>query len=569
MTATALLAAGTTSVVASLTGGAVPWHALHPFPVQDRAEVELGDDAARRMISVLRDVVDPVRAEEAGTWPAGLPAALHAAGLLHLVGPPAVGGAGLSPLNTQRVLTAAAGYWRPAAFMLGVHNGIGAPAVEPLLGAGPLGEHVRARLRAGAVTGMADTEPEGAANRDRFTRAEPTADGFRLTGDKSYIGNAAVADLLLVTAQHGRRPRLFVVDLPAPGFAVVARHEYPGLRGYVNAAVRLRDVPVPAHQLVPDDGDRMSPALVSMLAAGRLHIVTPVALASARECLTITRAYLGRRHVDGVRLTGYEEPRRMTAEAMADGFALETAARWAMLGTDRAHLVADQAVIKTVSAELAWRVAEHTMTTTAAQGWERARSKAARGLPREPVEQIHRDVRGLRIAGGTEVLLRQRTATAVALAPRYTGRVPAADSAAPAARADLAGRLSATNAAHLDGLEHAAARVAALLDRAVAAHPDPAALAARQRLVTLTGRAMEDLLTTALTLARTGSAAAAGYDTQDLCDLHSRRALRRLAVLTEDLDAELRRTPDGVDERVPAWVDGAQPADALLEGAGV
>jgi alkylation response protein AidB-like acyl-CoA dehydrogenase len=580
MTITSLLAPGTTSVVQSLAEGAVPWGLIHRFPTQDRSEVEIGDDAVRRILAVLRDVVDPAHCEEEACWPALLPAALHEVGLLNLASPATLGGAGLSDMNTQRVLTAVAGFWRPAAFLLGVHNGIGAPALEPLLGDGPLGDHVRSRLREGAVSGMADTEPEGAANLSRTTRAEPAADGsgFQLTGEKAYIGNAAIADLLLVTAQcttdRGDRPRLFVVDTTAPGFSVTGRHQYQGLRGFANAAIRLLRVGVPAHHLIPDDDERMSPALASVLARGRLHIITPSALAAARGCLEITRAFLRRRQVDAAPLIGYEEPRRMTAEAMADAYALETVARWAMLGRSRTNVVPDQAVIKALSAELAWRVVECTMTTTAAQGWERAHSKQARGLPNEPVEQIHRDARGLRIAGGTEVLLRHRIAIAVAFRPLYAGGATAQGATLTddrRARQMLVAHLSGPNVTHLDGLEHMARRVYALLRQAVSAHPDPTTLYARQRVTTLVGRGLEEMLAVALTLCRTASAAEAGHDVQQVCDLYCGRALRRTQILADRLARELRHRPGGFDELMPTWVEGKElpGAGTLLDTAGL
>ena len=63
-----------------------------------------------------------------------------------------------------------------------------------------------------AAEGTASWDPAMVA-----TRAQRTADGWALTGKKSYVIDGAIADLVLVVARSIAGPSLFAVDRGAPG----------------------------------------------------------------------------------------------------------------------------------------------------------------------------------------------------------------------------------------------------------------------------------------------------------------------------------------------------------------
>ncbi|WP_157767653.1 acyl-CoA dehydrogenase family protein [Actinosynnema pretiosum] len=88
----------------------------------------------------------------------------------------------------------------------------------------------------GVISAGAGAEVAGAANQRRTTVAAPVDGGYRITGEKVFIGNGSVAVLLdvsatVVAAGGSESVRLFFVETGSPGFAVVGRHEFMGFAG--------------------------------------------------------------------------------------------------------------------------------------------------------------------------------------------------------------------------------------------------------------------------------------------------------------------------------------------------
>jgi len=549
---------GAVSLLEEICAGRLPWQAIHPFPRQRGDDRAVGDRAVEDIQQILERTVDPEAVDTSRQLPPDLPAAMHAENCLHLLAGAEQGGRALSPFNAFRVVEAAARWSVPAGMLLGIHNGIGAAAYLPVLPDGPLREHISRRMAAGAVTAMADTEPTGAANRARGTTAVPVHDGtgYLLNGDKLYIGNGPIADLVAVTAtlrgHDGDRTRVFFVDTDTPGFSVSARLRFMGFRGFPNGALSLRDVHVPAHHLLDErEGEWLTAERATVLSRGRLYIVAAPALAIARACLDHSRAYARRRTVDGRILADYPEIRRMTAESQADTYALETVARWTMLDGrgdgPTVNLMPDQVAAKDITSLLCWRVAERTMTLLAGEGFETARGKGDRGAPAIPLERLFRDARGTRIAGGTEVLLQMRLAGNLVFSYFYPPPDNADELAGPATvPADLpAGALSDRNRDHRRALAadiHEYARTCLATARRF---PDRAELLTRSRALVLFGQLAEELVTVSLVLAR---AATDGMDPgeQDLADIYCTGALGRIAVWRQEL-------ADALADDMPAY----------------
>ncbi|WP_019634557.1 acyl-CoA dehydrogenase family protein [Actinomadura atramentaria] len=507
---------GVPNVVEEICHGRLPWDLVHPFPAQAGADRAAGDAAVAGVRAALAGLPDEPDGETVAE-------ALRAGGWLHLLAPAEVGGRELSPYNAFRVITEASGEALPAGFMLAIHNGIGAAAYLPVLPDGPIRELVMKRLAAGAVTGMADTEPAGAANRRRFTTATADADGYVLDGDKLYIGNGPIAELLAVTATEDGRPRVFFVDTASPGFEVRARLEFMGLRGFPNGALALRGVRVPRELVLAEQGGQwLSAERAAVLSRGRVHIIAAPALALARRALEHTGEYVRRRSVDGRALGTYDEIQRAVAESAADLYALDATARWTMLGDqgpDPVNLMPEQFAAKDITSLLCWRIVERAMTVMAGEGYETARGKAARGAPPAPLERLYRDARGLRIAGGTEVLLQGRLADRIALACLEPDEIDAR------AHVPDVPELTARNREHLARLAGQIGTFSQHCADVLRNHPDPAERAGLGRPLTLLGAILEELVTVTLTLAR---AAGDAPDAQDLADVYCTGAWRSL-----------------------------------------
>ncbi len=304
---------------------------------------------------------------------------------------PELGGLDLSSYAVFEAVARAAQWSVPAAQIMAIQAGVGAPAMLPALPEGPLATHVRRRITEGTVSGFGDTDHAGQNNSRPVLTATPTPDGtaYELTGDKLFIGNGTVADLLPVSAvlDDPDRSRVGVcfVDTRTPGFEVASAIEFMGSRGLPNGALRLHKVRVPReHVLVEGDGDRLPAAIGFLGLVGRLHFTGAPALAIARNCAEWSRDFVVRRTVDGRPLGDYEQIQRLVATTVAEVYAMESVARLGLIGAGLSDRWLEQFLAKNVLVRTAGRIADRTVSLLGAEGFETVASKRRRGAPTFP-----------------------------------------------------------------------------------------------------------------------------------------------------------------------------------------
>ncbi len=538
---------------------------MRPF-LASEADLDGSATAVDELVELLRQHVDPEDVERHGRLPEPFLDLLKAGGFFRLTMSPSLGGRGLSPLGACRVVEMAASHCSAAAFALSVANGFGSGTYLEAIADGPLRDMIATRVAAGIVSAGADAEAIGTANQRRATRAVPVEDGraFHLTGEKVFIGNGPIADLMdvsaTVTGDDGtEQVKLFFVDSRTPGFSVTAWHEFMGLRGAAIGALRLDQVRIPAEHLLDEssDGWRMRPATdatvpdasspdVSPLArlanVGRMMVIAPPALAITKLCLFWSREFLRRRSIDGRSLGDYEEIKRMVAATAADVYLIEAVQTWTLHRENRADTVADLTPAKNLVSLACWRSVDRTMSLMGGEGYETARSKAARGVPALPVERAFRDARALRVAGGVDFMLDHWSATEnLATIRSHTGEgggVAWSNPTDPALSGDCgehlafvaaqARRLSTTCTEVLEG-----ARYEELIQR--------------QRLVRLIGQTATELLGMSIVLAKAAQQAEEDdFSGLSLADVSCTAARLRIASQWQELDV-LRQGGDGTD----------------------
>jgi glutaryl-CoA dehydrogenase len=97
------------------------------------------------------------------------------------------------------------------------------------------------------------TEPDhGSDPGSMATRAEKVAGGFRLTGNKTWITNAPVADVAVVWAKLDGRIRGFLVERGTKGFSTPKIHGKLSLRASITGEVVLEGAVVPEDNLLPN-----------------------------------------------------------------------------------------------------------------------------------------------------------------------------------------------------------------------------------------------------------------------------------------------------------------------------
>ncbi len=567
MTSTATSPPTSGGLLDELFLGRVRWDLLRPFPAHDDADRAAGDPAVRAMRDLLREHVDPDAVDRDGRLPDELPELLRKGGFFALMTDPALGGLGLSPMNALRVVQITSSWCPSVGWMLSIANGLGSGNYLPLLAEGPLRELVLDLVRSGGISGSADTEAGGAANRCRETTAVPTEDGsaYLLTGEKIFIGNGTLAELLDVSAtveQDGvRQIRVFFVRTDSPGFEVVSRQDFMGLHGSPIAVLRFNQVRVPAAQLLPASADewRDEPELVRLAVLGRMLIIASPSLAIAKLCLTWSRNFVNRRTMDDRPLGDYDEIQRLVARSAADVFAIDSIVEWGMLSGDLAEKNPELTAAKNLTSVACWRVMERTVSLMAGEGIETATSKARRGAPPLPVERFARDARGLRIAGGVDFLLDYWTALS-AVDNGYREPDAATRASTPEPFTDAA--LSPRCQEHLAHVQSEATALAALCRRLVDTYGIDE-LAEQEHRLLLAGQIGSTLLGMAVVLARAAHLAERGNTVAlEMADIACADARHRLAGLWPQLADDPEPDYAATSERL---LHGDQ-LDFLLEG---
>jgi acyl-CoA dehydrogenase len=140
------------------------------------------------------------------------------------------------------------------------------------------------------------TEPRwGFDPTDLATRAERTAEGWKLTGEKCAVPLAATAEVLLVYAAAPDGLAAFVVERGASGLTVGEREMNMGLRALDAFTIRLDGVTVPAANRLGGDGAELQPLVDAQRVAS-----AALAVGVGRAAFDYAREYAKERTAFGV-----------------------------------------------------------------------------------------------------------------------------------------------------------------------------------------------------------------------------------------------------------------------------
>ena len=123
------------------------------------------------------------------------------------------------------------------------------------------------------------------------TRAEKTRDGYRITGAKTWISNAPLADIFIVwakSAAHGNEIRGFILEKDAKGLSAPRIEGKLSLRVSTTGEVVMDGVEVPESSLLPNVSGLKGP--FGCLTRARFGIALGV-LGAAEDCWHRARQY--------------------------------------------------------------------------------------------------------------------------------------------------------------------------------------------------------------------------------------------------------------------------------------
>ena len=370
---------------------------------------------------VEKEVVPQVDAwEEAGRIPRAFWRRLGELGLLGLEFPTEYGGAGGDFLSSV-VLGEEMARCRSGgvAFSVLVHTDMSSPWLTRYGTDAQKRRYLPGIVSGETVCALGITEPgTGSDMASITTRAVRDGDCYRLTGSKIFITNGVYGDLYFVAArvagrgeaegepsnsisQGGKNKRhhgisMFLVERDTPGFTVSRRLDKMGMRASDTAELSLQDCPVPALNLLGEEGRGFH-----QLAAGlqRERIMAAVlALSGAAQALEDTLAYVRERHAFGEPLAAKQALRHRVADMATE---IEAARHLvyhaASLYTAGRDCVMEVSMAKLFATEVANRVAYQAVQLHGGYGY----------MSEFPVERFFRDVRLWTIASGTSEIMRE------------------------------------------------------------------------------------------------------------------------------------------------------------------
>ncbi len=259
---------------------------------------------------------------------------------------------------------------------------------------------VRERLIGPAVRGekigtVCMTEPDSGS--DLFsmkTKAENTGGTWRISGQKTWITSAPVADFFTVFARTGERAlSVFLVEKGAPGLVVGRSIAKMGVRASVTSEVSFEDTPATA---LLGEQDKGTTYLRDLLAEIRV-MTAALAVGVAQAAFDTAVVYAGERKQFGKPINRFGAIQAHLADMATDLAAARQMTRWAAWRSDEGLPNAHEAsMAKLFATEAALRVCDRG-----------ARILASYGYAEEyPMERYLRDVRFTLIGGGTSEILR-------------------------------------------------------------------------------------------------------------------------------------------------------------------
>lgn len=405
------------SFTAEMYSGAFRWDLMHPYPEQDIEDQKIGDELIEKIRVVFDNHIDPIEIDRTGEYPKEALKAMADIGLFGMKISKEYGGLGLSQTNYARVLSFIGSYCQSTVTWVSAHQSIGVPQPLKIFGTKEQKEKFLPRLAKGDISAFALTEPDvGSDPAKMATTATPSEDGeyYLINGTKLWITNGPDAHLLVVMAKtppkikNGREIQqvsAFVVDTDTPGFEVVHRCSFMGLRGLSNGLLVFNNVKVPKENLIGKEGMGLKIALTT-LNTGRLGI--PAAAAGlCKHFLLDCEEWVNSRVQWGVPIGKHQSISKKIANMAADTFAQEAIVYLACSFADKsnADIRLEAAIAKYFCTETTWRVLDEFLQVRGGRGYESAYSLYHRGEKPEAVERFLRDIRVSRIfEGSTEVM---------------------------------------------------------------------------------------------------------------------------------------------------------------------
>ncbi|QDU97944.1 acyl-CoA dehydrogenase family protein [Lignipirellula cremea] len=372
-------------------------------------------DAERdRRLAEVRDYcqqkIDPVAIDRNARIPDEVIAGLGQLGVLGACLPKSCGGLEWSQTDYCRILEILGGHCGGTALFVNAHHSIG-PRALVLFGTPEQQQKWLPKLASGEwISAFALTEPEAGSDAANVqTTATPTTDGkgFLLNGEKRWITNGGIAQVLTVMARtpspDGGESKItaFLVTPDMEGFEVVEeRMEKCGVRGTATSRLAFHEMFVPKENVLGRQGKGLRVAL-TVLDFGRTTFGASCT-GAAKFCVAKAVEHANRRVQFQQTLGSFELVKEKLAYMQAGVYAMEscTYQTAALIDSGVGDFMLETAMLKVFSTEVLWRIINDTFQLYGGLAY----------FTDQPFERMMRDARINTIGEGANDVLRAFTA---------------------------------------------------------------------------------------------------------------------------------------------------------------
>jgi acyl-CoA dehydrogenase len=366
------------------------------------SELDAWRDTIRRFLA---DEVEPhyEQWERDGIVPRSLYLKMGEAGLLCVDAPEEYGGSG-APLEFAFAVSEEAarlGYMSLVTNVM-MHSDIVTPYLVHLGTEAQKQKYLPRMIRGECFGALAMTEPGTGSDLQAIkTRALPVADGYRLSGAKTFITNGQHADLVVVAAKTdpevgGRGMSLMLVDTDLPGFKRGRKLEKIGMHAADTSELFFDEVPLAPEAVLGRVGGGFG-HLIDELPRERLMLAV-AAVAHAEGALERTVEYVMARKAFGQPIASFQNTRFELAKVKTDieitrAFYEKCCRLYAEGKLD----VATAAMIKLATSEMEGRVVDACLQLFGGYGY----------MSEYPISRYFTDARVQRIYGGTNEIMKE------------------------------------------------------------------------------------------------------------------------------------------------------------------
>lgn len=379
---------------------------VFPYPLLSRQQNADVTAAVASLNQFCDQHLDPVQIDRNADIPRDVIDGLAELGLLGMTAPLSFGGRGFSQKQYCRLLEVIGARCSSTSIFVNAHHSIGMRGLLLFGTDGQKRKWLPDLVLGKKLAAFALTEPDAGSDASNVqTTATPTADGshFVLNGQKRYITNGAIADVLTVMARtpvegtNDSAITAFLVTPDMPGFQVTEpRMEKLGIRGTATARLAFDNLHVPRENILGPIGKGLKVAL-TVLDFGRTTFGA-CCTGAAKTCLHLATEHARKRHQFGRSLAEFELVQQKLARMAAWTYAMEatTTVTAGLIDRGLEDYMLETAMLKVWSTERLWTIVNDAFQIYGGAAY----------FTDQPLERMLRDHRINQIGeGANEVLM--------------------------------------------------------------------------------------------------------------------------------------------------------------------